>query len=147
MMDADLVRAVPQVSRLGVWIVLLLTCLATACTSTHETPTFGHSLGDLSIADRVEISVAGVTPIATITDPSKVKAIVSFVERYRDGWTNVVTGAGSERIVTFYAGAKALKSFGVSPRYINDGTYARPLSEAEIAELIGLLGIPWPPKG
>ena len=147
MMDADLVRAVLQVSRLGAWIVLLLTCLAIACTNSHQTPTFGHSLGDLSSVDRVEVSVAGVTPIATIADPSKVKAIVSFVERYRDGWTNVVTGAGSERIVTFYAGGKALKSFGVSPRYVNDGTYARPLSEAEIAELIGLLGIPWPPKG
>lgn len=146
MRSASRPRTAPRVARLRASIVCLLACLATACTGSGEKPTFSHSLGDLSSADRVEVTVAGVTPIATITDSSKVKAIITFVERYRDGWTNVWSGAGSERIVTFYAGTTALKFFGVSPRYINDGDYARPLSEAEIAELIGLLGIPWPPK-
>jgi hypothetical protein len=134
-----------RAASLGTWILCLLAwaALATACTS-RETAALRHSLGDLSSADRLEVSVAGVTPVASITDPSKVKAVVAFVERYRDGWRNVWSGAGSERIVTFYAGTKPLKSLGVSPRHINDGDYARPLSEAEIAELIALLGIPWP---
>lgn len=128
------------------WIVCLLALagLATACTS-REAVTFRHSLGDLSSADRLEVTVAGVTPVATITDPSKVKAVVAFVERYPDGWINVWSGAGSERIVTVYAGTTPLKAFGVSPRHINDGDYARPLTDAEVAELIGLLGIAWSP--
>src|SRR5688572_22205852 len=95
-------------ARLGASIVCLLACLAAACTGSGEKPTFSHSLGDLSRADRIEVSVAGVTPVATITDPAKVEAIITFVERYRDGWTDVWSGAGSERIVTLYSGTKAL---------------------------------------
>ena len=103
------------------------------CESRGKT-SLDHNLGDLSKVDRVVVSRAGVTPIATITDATKVKAVIAFVERYRTDWRSAWAGAGSERVVTFYAGPEGVKSFGVGPRGINDGTYVRELSDAELRE-------------
>lgn len=50
------------------------------------------------------------------------------------------------RVLASRAGGLGRWIEGVSPRSINDGDYARPLSDAEISELIGLIGIPWPPS-
>jgi hypothetical protein len=133
----------PLTAGLKVLMVGLTACLATACMDSLETRPFDHSLGDLSSADRIEVTASGTT-VASITDRDKVRAVVAFVERYRTGWINVWSGAASSRAVVFYAGTRVLNSFGVGPSGINDGSYARRLSKAEIDELVGLLGVPPP---
>jgi hypothetical protein len=124
-------------------MVGLAACLATACVDSLEMRPFDHSLGDLSSTNRIEVTVSGTT-VATITDPDRIRACVAFVERYRTGWVNVWSGVASSRAVVFYAGGKVLNSFGVGPAGINEGSYMRRLSRAELDELVGLLGIPPP---
>jgi hypothetical protein len=127
---------------LGVWMVGLAACLGTACVDSLEMRPFDHSLGDLSSADRIEVAVAGVTQVATITDGERVRAVVAVVGRYNTGWIDVWSGAGGEHVVTLYSGKKMLNSFGIGPAGINDGSYARRLSKKELDELVNLLGIP-----
>jgi hypothetical protein len=106
---------------------------------------FRHDFGDVSAADRIEVTVEGVTPVRTVTDPQRVAAVAAFIKRRQDGWINVWSGAGGMRYVTFYANNRPLKGFGMSTAGISDGDYARPLSNAETAELASLLQIEWPP--
>lgn len=132
-----------RVAWLKASMVALTACLATACVNSVEMRPFDHSLGDLSSADRIEVTASGTT-VATMTDPDRIRACVAFVERYRTGWVNVWSGAASSTAVVFYSGGKLLGSFGMGPSGINDGSYVRRLSKGEIDELVGLLGVPPP---
>ena len=133
-----------RIAWLKVAMVGLTACLATACADSLEMRPIDHDLGDLSSADRIEVAIAGVTPVATITERDRVRAVVAVVERYRTSWIDVWSGVAGEHVVTVYSGKKVLTSFGIGPAGINDGSYLRRLSKAELDELVGLLGIPPP---
>lgn len=142
---------VRRVARSSVW--LALACLGAGCEEMVSRQ-YSHDVGDLSRADRIDVKYelrADVQPGklesppgATVTDRQRVAAVVAFVGRYQDGWTTILSGSPAWRHLAFYDGERLLAEIGVFARGITHDTQSRLLTSAEVAELVDLLGVPWP---
>lgn len=125
---------------------LTLACLGAGCDRMVNRQ-YSRDFGDLSGADRIEVTTSYEegTLVATIADRQRVAAVAAFAGRYRDGWINALSANPADRYVAFYAGERLLAKIGVAARGLTSGEYFRQLTPAEVAELVNLLGIPWPP--
>jgi hypothetical protein len=130
---------------------LTLACLVAGCDV--QTGPYTRDMGDLSGADRIEVSIDGTTPVATIRDRQTVDAVADFVSHRRDNWINPLSGTGTERYFTFHAGGRRLARIGIGGSegladggFLSDGDgFVRQLDAAEFRQLIALLDLPWPP--
>jgi uncharacterized protein YijF (DUF1287 family) len=141
---------VRRVARPGIWVALA--CLGAGCEAMVSRQ-YSHDIGDLSRANHIDVTFEYVAnpesgklelpPPRSITDHQRVASVAAFVGRYRDGW-HIILGATPGRVLAFYDGDRLLAEIGVFGRGITHESNARPLTSAEVAELVGLLGIPWP---
>lgn len=58
--------------------------------------------------------------------------------------TTVLSGSPSWRHLAFHDGDRLLTEIGVFDRGITHDNKVRALTPAEVAELVDLLGVPWP---
>jgi hypothetical protein len=147
---------VRRVSRLSVW--LALACLGAGCAGAgcqvDITRQFSLDVGNLSRADRIDISYElgwnsqsgklEAPPVARVTDRQRIAKVAAFIGRYRDGWNLVVSASPAYRFLAFHDGDRLLTQIGVYDSGITHDGNARALSPAEVAELVDLLGVPWP---
>jgi hypothetical protein len=133
----------------GRGILLAVVCVQAGCES-MVTRQYRHEVEDLSNADRIEVTfayrpdkVSGTLQLpgaVTITDKRRVTAAAAFARRYRDGWRNALSGSG-ETDVAFYEGERLLGKIQLFSSGITHEGHVRSLTPAEVAELVGLLGI------
>lgn len=133
---------------------LALACLAAGCEQ-MVTRQYSHDVGDLSRADRIEITYeSALNPqsgkvdaraVEQVTDRQRIAKVAAFVRRYQDGWTTVLSGSPA-RHLAFREGDRRLTEIGVFDLGMTHDGKARALTRAEVAELVGLLGVPWPPQ-
>lgn len=138
-------------ARLGVW--LALACLVTGCEAMVSRQ-YSHDVGDLSRADRIDVTFElrwnaqsgklEAPPVARVTYRQRIAKVAAFVGRYRDRWTTILSGSPAWRHLAFHDGDRLLTEIGVFERGITHDSKARLLSPAEVAELVDLLGVPWP---
>jgi hypothetical protein len=144
---------VRRVARPGVW--LALACLGAGCEEMVSRQ-YSHDVGDLSRADRIDVSYElgwnprsgklEAPPVARVTDRQRIAKVAAFIGRYRDGWNIVVSSSPEWRLLAFHDGDRLLTKIGVYDRGITHDGKARALTPAEVAELVDLLGVPWPPQ-
>lgn len=142
---------VRRVARPGMW--LALACLGAGCEAMVSRQ-YSHDVGDLSRADRIDVTYElrpntqtgklEAPPVAQVTDRQRIAKIATFVGRYRDGWGTILSGSPAWRHLAFYDGDRLLTEIGVFERGITHDSNGRLLTPAEVAELVDLLGVPWP---
>ena len=140
-------RRARGIARLG--ILLAVPCLGAGCEA-MVTRQYNHDVGDLSNADRIEVTfayrpdpVSGALQLpsaVTITDPHRVAAAAAFVSRYSDGWRSALSGSG-QTDAAFYEGERVLGKIQLFSSGITHEGHARTLTPAEVAELVDILGI------
>ena len=140
-------RRVRGVVRLG--ILLAVACLGAGCEA-MVTRQYSHDVGELSNADRIEVTFAyrpdpvsaalQLPPAVTVADPHRVAAAAAFASRYRDGWRNALSGSG-QTDAAFYQGERLLGKIQLFSSGITHEGHVRSLTPAEVAELVDILGI------
>ena len=120
-------------------------CLHSRACSPRHTVNFAA----LSDADRIEITREGVTKIATITDPVKVRRAALFIQQRSDDWSEVLAGPQAATIILeFFSGNRWAGGFGVAHTYLVDGPTSRPTPSAEIDQFLKDMGVNLPsPRG
>ncbi len=140
-------RRVRGVARLG--ILMAVACAGAGCEA-MVTRQYSHDVGELSNADRIEVTFAyrpdpvsgalQLPPTVTITDPHRVAAAAGIAGRYRDGWRSALSGSPPTD-AAFYQGERLLGNIQLFSSGITHEGHARSLTPAEVAELVDMLGI------
>jgi hypothetical protein len=122
-------------------ISLALGCQSSACQSEPRRLDFAP----LASADRIEVVGRGNTVVARITDREQIDLARAFIERYPDGWIEVLTGPKAPWIdFQFYGGETFVGEFGMSANYIIVGGLHQRVPESETASVAKRLGLKWP---
>lgn len=133
-------------SRSSSTYLLIVAALTVACSSmTACGRRWTIDTGKIAGADRVDVILHN-EPIATISDPQRVRDIVEFFGRYREGWSEPIGGPlGPSLNFFFYQKGQYLGDFGIGLDYITTGASSRPAPASEINNLASRLGLKWPP--
>jgi hypothetical protein len=103
--------------------------------------------GNLHAADRIEVRAPFDRPVRVLKNREQIDAAVDFIERHREGWTDVWTGPRAPMLMLkFYQGDRYLGGFGLSTSYLVAGFLSQDASSDEIASLARDLGLQWPPQ-
>jgi len=110
----DVRRSGPKLQRNAICVGSLMFAVGITCACA----TFGHKHLDytgLASADRLEVSSTNSrdSPIATITDRSKVQYAVDFILRRQDRWGDHVNPWVPSLVLRFYARGRDLGGYGV----------------------------------
>jgi hypothetical protein len=100
----------------------------------------------LSKATRVEVTVRGYEPVATISRKERVLEASAFIQKYPDKWRDSLSPAAPEFMFEFYDGTQHIGGFGVGRTYVTNGSLSRELPPDEIVALVRKLELPWSPK-
>lgn len=113
-----------------------------ACTSEPRT----LALTSLRSADRIDVIGLQTAAVQQIHEPARIQEALSFIDKYRGGWIEVVKGPKIPWVdLRFYRGNDYLGAFGLSKTLVVVGGLHQSVSEAEIAALAQKLELTWPP--
>ena len=121
--------------------VWLASCSTRSCGARPRTVEFDK----LRVADTIRVVGTGGKIIATIQDPQKLGAAVTFIEQREDSWIDKWSGPRAPYLLfEFYRGDDSLGHYGIAPAYLVAGSLSRDTPASEIAALARQLGIRWP---
>jgi hypothetical protein len=127
------------------WIaVMLAIVLGNACDLAGPGPPHRQEFGNLSTADRIELSISRAEGLRYVTDRAEIRRAAAFFERYREGWVTMPSGGGAPVFLRFLRAGEDIGTFGVAPGALSVGSSTRYVPDDEIAEMIRGLGIDWP---
>jgi hypothetical protein len=105
----------------------------------------------LRTADRVEIRTAADRPVSTVSDRASIERVLSFIQRYRDGWREPWYGPNVPRLMFyFYERDRKLGGFGLDRKTLvvdptmGVGWVSHDISNEEVEGLLKDLGVTWP---
>jgi hypothetical protein len=121
-------------------LVILAGSQARSCTSRPRRLDFGH----LAVADRIVVKGRGDVTAATLTQQTKIRDAVRFIEQYHDGWIEEWRRPRAPTLdLRFYRNADYIGQFGISYDYIVVGGLHQDVSEAQVKALMDRLGLQW----
>ena len=127
----------------------LLSCLISAATLLCGCSAAPITPSPLERIDRVEVRYEyAEDSLLLVTDSTRVKAIVDFVNARRDGWKRPFEGVPGPRVLLiFYVASVPQGAFGAGADYFfselhgMDGAAVRPAESPELDEFAALTGV------
>jgi len=142
--------------RRAIHLIIVGGSLTSASVLAGACATFGRKHLDfttLAAADRIEVraTVPTSTPVATITDRSKVQSAVKFILQRQDRWGDRVNPWVPTLVLQFYSNGQDLGGYGIGRKILValpsvHGFWWRDVSPAEIDGLLNTLELKMPAR-
>ena len=131
-----------------------MTSVVVAIASSCACASFGRTHLDytgLARADRLQVSSidSRESPIATITDPTKVQHALDFILQRQDRWGDRVNPWVPGLVLEFHAKGRRLGGYGIGSKILvalptEHGFWWRNVSQAEVNDLLKVLEVEFP---